>query len=205
MSALETTDTSLLTNASEDSPALGFKTSGGICDRDGRGEREDGDDVTPLEPKGPLLAGDDGDEANRLIDNRCKSGGLVEERGRGLRGPALWRGMGLVEDGSLFEGGGVDCCDKVKRERERERKGVSESAVAGRRAGERCDACKYGSAVDGRTLVRSGATELCGELGVLVAVDGRRAARSEWRLEGLAALEPLRDRVREPGAAVKST
>lgn len=92
ISALETRDTNLQTKASGDSPARGFRTSGGISDRDGRGEREDGDDVTPLENKDPLFAADDGDEANRLTDSRCKSGGLVEERGRELGGPTL---MGL--------------------------------------------------------------------------------------------------------------
>lgn len=95
MSALETSDTNLLTKASEDSPARGFRVSGGIWDRDDRGERKDGDNVTPLETKGPLLAVD---EANKLTESRCRSGGLVEERGRGLGDPILNRGVGLSED-----------------------------------------------------------------------------------------------------------
>lgn len=66
----------------------------------------------------------------------------------------------------------MDCCDKAKKERERERKAVVESAVAGRRGGGRREASKYGSAVDGRTLVLSGATGPRGKVGMFVAVKG---------------------------------
>lgn len=166
-------DNNLSTKACEDSPVRGFRTSGGIWDRDGRGEREDGDDVTPLENKDPFLAVDDWDEANRLTESRCRSGGLVEERGRELGEPILNRDVGLSEDGSLFDGGTVDCCDRVKKEREREREGVAESAVAGRRVGERCEARVFGSAVDGRTLVLSDVAGLCGKLEILVRAVGR--------------------------------
>lgn len=138
ISALETRDTNLLTKFSADSPARGFRTSGGIWDREGRGEREVGDDTIPLENEGPFLVADDGDEANRLTESRCRSCGLVEERGRELGGRILGRSVGLAENGSLFERGTVDCCDKANRERERE--GATESAVVGRRLGERCEA-----------------------------------------------------------------
>ena len=167
MSALETSDTNLLTKASEDSPAWGFRVSGGIWDRDGRGEREGGDDVIPLEP---LLAVDDDDEANRLTESRCRSGGLVEERGRGLGEPILNRGVGLLEDDSLLEGGAVDFCDKAKRERERERERAAESAVAGRRVREPCETRILASAVDGRTLVLL--SRATGKLGTLVRAVG---------------------------------
>lgn len=66
----------------------------------------------------------------------------------------------------------MDCCDKAKRERERERERAAESAVAGRRMCERCETRKFGSAVDGRTLVLSGATGVCGKLGMLVRAVG---------------------------------
>lgn len=204
ISALETRDTNLLTKISEDSDARGFKTSSGIWDREGRGEREVGDDATPLVKRFPFLVADDGDEANKLTESRCKSGGLVEERGRGLGAPILDRDPALATNGLLFEGGGVDCCDKVKRERERG--GVAESAVVGRRANERCEARKCGSVAEGRTLVLSGGTGIGGKLGVFVrAIDGWRMARSEWRLESLALLELLRDLASEPGGSVKST
>lgn len=47
------------------------------------------------------------DDPNRLTESRCRSGGLVEERGRELGGPMLDRGVRLGKKGSFFEGGTV--------------------------------------------------------------------------------------------------
>ena len=121
---------------------------------------------------------EEGNEANKLTESRCRSGGLVEERGRGFGVPILGRDVGFATHRSSFEGGIVDCCDKANRERERE--GVVESAVVGRRVGKRRETRICGSAVDGRTWVLSGETGLCGKLGALArAINGRRTARSE--------------------------
>lgn len=171
MSAFETRDFNLLTKVSGDSVARGFKTLAGIWDRDGRGERERevDDDATPLNVPFLVPVDDDDDEVNKLTESRCKSGGLVEERGRGL-GLVLDRDVELADNGSLFERGDVDCCDKAKRERERE--GVAESAVVGRRGSKRCEARESGTAVDGRTPVLSEKTGVCGKAGVVVRIIG---------------------------------